>query len=187
GQRAHGGRREQHAEDVAEGHRRARVALREPRHARQSGQGVDDEGGEAATGAERGADEERGEGLPGHRHRRAGHGDGDLGGDPGERGTAEHERGVPDAGGGEQVGEDLAGAGGGDGGCHGDSARMCGRQGTSRRYPSALGPITVSARQRDRRRLGGLRTNSGCYTWYGVMPVTVVRWCGLRRHGGRAL
>ncbi len=50
-----------------------------------------------------------------------GTGHGDLGREAGERGAAGHECGVPYTGGGEQVGEDLARAGGGDGGAHGDS------------------------------------------------------------------
>ncbi|MDQ0601731.1 hypothetical protein QF037_006076 [Streptomyces canus] len=58
-----------------------------------------------------------GTGEPGNGHR-------ELGGKAGERGAAEHERDVPDTGGRQQVGEDLAGAGRGDGGAHGDSARV---------------------------------------------------------------
>ena len=97
------------------------AALGEPRDAGQAEQRVQREGGEASAGAERRADEEGREGLAGHRDRGARDRDRDLGGEAGERGAAGHECGVPDAGGGEQVGEDLARAGGGDGGGHGGS------------------------------------------------------------------
>ena len=74
---------------------------------------VQREGEEAAAGAERGADEQRGEGLAGDRDRGAGDRDGDLGGDAGERGAADDQRGVTAyvPGCGQQVGEDRSGAG----------------------------------------------------------------------------
>lgn len=98
-----------------------------PHEARQRVQG---EGGDTTAGAESRADEQRGEGLPGHRHRGARHGHGELRGEAGEGGAADHERDVPDAGGGDQVGEDPAGAKGATAVLMG-TPRGCERRGTS--------------------------------------------------------